>query len=142
MFGPLSFMLVGFGSDEPKPYLRDELMRLREKGLIRIVDLKVIKKSEDGDITAIEATDLSDEEKVELGAAVGALIGLGAGGEDGAEAGALLGAYAASEDGDDFNDEEIEDLAESIPEGTAAALLLIEHVWAKDFRDALRAEGG
>ena len=73
---------------------------------------------------------------------VGALIGLGFEGEAGLEAGAKAGAEAAADGISVFSDEEAWDVLEEIPNGSAAALLLIEHHWAVPLRDAVLRAGG
>ena len=70
-----------------------------------------------------------------------ALIGVGFDGEDGMEAGALIGAEEGA-DGHLIPDSEMYDVADSIPPGSAAALALIEHVWAGPLRDAIASAGG
>jgi hypothetical protein len=70
----------------------------------------------------------------------GALLGFGAEGEEGAEAGALAGASAA-EDGT-FLEDEVWYLAEHIPEGSSAAIALLEHRWAIPLRDTIQGAGG
>jgi hypothetical protein len=73
-----------------------------------------------------------------MGAIAGALVGLGAGDlEAGAEAGAAEGA-----DGHLIPDEEAWFVADTIPNGSAAAILLLEHRWAIPFRDAIVNAGG
>ena len=57
------------------------------------------------------------------------------------EAGALIGAEAGA-DGHLIPDGEMYDVADSIPPGSAAALALIEHVWAGPLRDAIASAGG
>src|SRR5439155_17500018 len=84
-----------------------------------------------------ERSDLSPEEAQEFGAMVGALIGLGAAGEEGMAAGALAGADAASEGVDVFSEETAWDVVEDLPKDSAAAILLIEHRWAIPLRDAV-----
>src|SRR5439155_4280796 len=89
-----------------------------------------------------ERSDLSPEEAQEFGAMVGALIGLGAAGEEGMAAGALAGADAASEGVDVFSEETAWDVVEDLPKDSAAAILLIEHRWAIPLRDAVARAGG
>jgi hypothetical protein len=88
----------------------------------------------------IERSDLSEEEAAEFGAVVGALIGFGAAGEEGAEIGAIEGAEAASEGG--MLEDQMWYIADEIPEGTAAAVALIEHRWAIPLREAIMNAGG
>jgi hypothetical protein len=78
---------------------------------------------------------------MEFGAYVGALIGLGAAGEEGAEAGALAGAEALA-DQQVFDDDQVWYVADAIPNGTAAGIALIEHRWAIPLRDAIARAGG
>ena len=69
------------------------------------------------------------------GAIAGALVGFGDGSDDDVEAGADLGA-PAMEDGHLIHDEEARHVAGTIPNGSVAAFLVLEHLWAIPFRDA------
>ena len=95
----------------------------------------------DGELVAIQWSDLSLPDAEELGATVGALLGLGFAGEAGAEAGAIIGADAGA-DGHLIDDDEVWDVADSIQPGSAAAIALIEHLWAAPLRDAITRAGG
>jgi hypothetical protein len=68
---------------------------------------------------------------------VGALIGLGIEGDKGFVVGAEASAQAAEEGLAVFSDEPEWDGLEEIPNDSAAALLLIEHLWAVPLRDAI-----
>jgi uncharacterized membrane protein len=138
--GPVQILVIGFDNTERGEPIRAELDRLREEGIVRLVDLLVVRKEADGTIERVTRSDLSEDELVEFGATVGALIGLGAGGEEGMEAGALLGADATA-DGvfDESNSWYVDD---AIPPGSAAAIALLEHRWAIPLRDTLRDAGG
>jgi hypothetical protein len=59
---------------------------MSEKKIIRVVELLAIVKDEKGKIVSVQLTELSDEDRIKLGAGIGALIGLGPAGEEGAEA--------------------------------------------------------
>jgi uncharacterized membrane protein len=126
-WGPVQILVVGFGStDNLKGEVLEELQRLREKDIIRLVDLVAVAKDMEGDVVALEASDLSFDQATEFGAIVGALIGLGAEGDE----------------GEFLGDEAVWSIADTIPNGTAAAVALIEHRWAIPFRDAVRRAGG
>ena len=58
-----------------------------------------------------------------------------------AEAGALLGAEAGA-DGHLIDDSEVWYVADTIPNGSAAAVILLEHLWAIPLRDAIVGAGG
>jgi uncharacterized membrane protein len=113
-----------------------------EKGMIRLIDLLFLWKDKDGNVTAMEATQLDEEEKMRFGAVVGGLLGLGAGGEEGVRIGMEEGALVAAQENYGITEEDILEITEAIPEGTAAALLIIEHLWAKSLKQALRDAGG
>ena len=140
-FGPVQMLVVGFEHGKFEGEILAELKRLREQDIIRLVDLLFVTKDDDGEITTVELTDLSPEESMEFGALAGALIGLGAAGEEGAEAGAVAGA-AAMEDGQAFSDQDVWYVADAIPPGTSAGIALIEHSWAIPLREAIERAGG
>jgi uncharacterized membrane protein len=134
-------LVVGFEGPEFKGEILEELKRLKDADIIRLIDLAVVKKDDEGNIETLHTSDLTQEEAMEFGAYAGALIGLGAEGEEGMEAGAILGA-AAMEDGEVFDDDQVWYAADAIPKGTAAGIALIEHRWAIPLRDAIIRAGG
>ena len=140
-FGPVQILVVGFDHPEFKGDIRAELERLRENDVVRLIDLIVVRKDDDGNIEKLQQSDLSQEELEDFGAIVGALIGIGADGDEGATAGAVLGA-AAMEDGHVFDAENTWYVDDAIPPGTAAAVALLEHRWAIGLRDAIQNAGG
>ena len=109
---------------------------------VRVIDALAVHKDADGAMEVAHLSNLTDEEAVELGSKVGALIGLGIEGEEGLEAGAVAGAEAAADGIQVFSDEDAWDVLEDIPNDSAAALLLIEHHWAVPLRDAIARAGG
>jgi uncharacterized membrane protein len=139
--GPVQLLVVGFENGKFEGNILAELRRLREHDIIRMVDLLFVAKDEQGDVAKVELSDLSQEEAMEFGALAGALLGLGAEGEEGAEAGAEAGA-AAAEDGSILDDDDAWYLADAIPPGASAAIALIEHRWAIPLRDAIQTAGG
>lgn len=139
-FGPVQIMVVGFKETNFQGQVLDELKRLTDEGIVRLVDLAVVSKDDAGEIAAVELSGLSAEESAELGALAGAMIGLGMDGEEGMEEGAIAGAEAAEEGF--IGEEAVWSIADAIPEGTTAAVALIEHRWAIPLRDAIRSAGG
>jgi uncharacterized membrane protein len=140
-FGPIQILVVGFDDPEFKGEIRAELERLRDNDVVRLVDLLVVRKDDDGNVERMQHSDLSQEELEDFGAIVGALVGVGADGEEGAEAGAVLGA-AAMEDGHVFESKDTWYVDDAIPPGSAAAIALLEHHWAIGLRDAIHNAGG
>jgi uncharacterized membrane protein len=140
-FGPVQILVVGFEGTSFEGRILPELRRLRDLDIIRLVDLVVVAKDTQGEIAGVEISDLSKEETEEFGAIAGALVGLGAAGEEGAEVGAVAGAESAADDGV-LGDEVMWSVADTIPMGATAAVALIEHRWAIPLRDAIRDAGG
>jgi uncharacterized membrane protein len=139
--GPVQMLIVGFEGDNFDGSIMEELDRLKEHDIVRLIDLMFVKKNEDGELETAHRTDLSPEEAEQFGAIVGALVGFGADGEEGAEYGAVAGA-AELEDGHVFDDDAVWYLGDAIPEGTAAAVALLEHRWAIPLRDKIAKAGG
>jgi uncharacterized membrane protein len=106
-----------------------------------VIDALAVFKDSAGELEAMHLSNLSEDEAIELGSVVGALIGLGFDGEIGAAAGAQAGADAAADGISAFSDEDAWDVLEDIPNGSAAAHPL-EHHWAVGLRDAVLRAGG
>jgi uncharacterized membrane protein len=140
--GPVQLIVLGFDQPDFHGEVIAELERLRESDTVRVIDALAVYKEADGEITVEHLSNLTQEEAIELGSKVGALVGLGIEGEEGFEAGAVAGAEAASEGIHAFSDEEAWDVVEDIPNDSAAALLLIEHHWAVPLRNAIASAGG
>ena len=139
--GPVQLLVVGFDQPNFTGEIIEELNRLRESDVIRLIDVLAVQKNLDGTLVALQWSDLSIEEAEDLGTTVGALLGLGVDGEEGMVEGAVAG-FEAGSDGHLIDDEEAYDIADSIEPGNAAAVALIEHVWAKPLRDAMARAGG
>ena len=137
--GPVQLMVLGFNDPQARGAIADELKRLRDSDMVRVADALVVVKDANGETAALETSQLTDEESVEYGALVGALIGLGEAGEQGMRAGAE---EAAADGFRVFSDEVTWDVMGEIPNGTAAALILLEHRWAIPLRDAIASSGG
>jgi uncharacterized membrane protein len=140
--GPVQLIVLGFPDPNFHGEIIDELEKLRQSDTVRVIDSLAVYKDADGEIEAMHLSNLTDEEAVELGSKVGALIGLGFDGEEGMDEGALAGAAAAADGIAPFPEEGAWDVLEEIPNGSAAALLLIEHHWAVPLRDAVLRAGG
>ena len=142
--GPVQLIVLGFRNPDFHGEIIAELERLRASDTIRVIDSMVVYKDADGELEVEHLSNLSKSEAIELGSKIGALIGLGIEGEEGAEAGAIAGAEAVDAAGGVhvLTDEEAWDVLEDIPNGSAAALVLIEHHWAVPLRDAVIRAGG
>ena len=130
--GPVQLLAVGFDPDARfEGRIMDELSNLERHETIRILDLLFVgKDAETGDLLAL------DYQGEELGAIVGALLGFEFEGEQPPDLSEIEGhAFGLS-------DREIQGIAASLKPGSSAGFLLIEHVWARDLKRAIRDAGG
>jgi uncharacterized membrane protein len=140
--GPVQLVVLGFQHPDFHGEIIEELERLRASDTVRVIDALAVYKDKDGELEVEHLSNLTQDEAIEFGSKVGALIGLGIEGEGGAAEGALAGAEAAADGVQVFSDEEAWDVLEDIPNDSAAALLLLEHHWAVPLRDAVVRAGG
>jgi uncharacterized membrane protein len=142
--GPVQLIVLGFNHPDFHGEVIAELERLRETDTVRVIDSLAVYKDADGELEVEHLSNLTQDEAIELGSKIGALIGLGIEGEEGAEAGAIAGAEEVAAEGgvNVFTDEEAWDVLADIPNDSAAALILIEHHWAVPLRDAIMRAGG
>ena len=142
--GPVQLIVLGFNHPDFHGEIIAELERLRESDTVRVIDALAVYKDADGELEVEHLSNLTENEAIELGSKIGALIGLGIEGEEGMEAGAIAGAEEVAAEGGVhvFTEEEGWDVLEDIPNDSAAALVLIEHHWAVPLRDAVVRAGG
>jgi uncharacterized membrane protein len=142
--GPVQLIVLGFSQPNFHGEIIAELERLRESDMVRVIDSLAVYKDAEGELEVEHLSNLSEDQAIELGTKIGALIGLGIEGEEGMEAGAVAGAEQVEADGGVhvFTEQEGWDILEDIPNGSAAALILLEHHWAVPLRDAIARAGG
>ena len=133
--GPVQLVAIGFSPDaEFEGRIMDELERLERHETIRILDLLFVgKDAETGDLLAL------DYQGEELGAIVGALLGFEFEDDGGRPDEALEGMQSHAFG---LSQTEIREIAASLRPGNSAGFLLIEHVWARDLKRAIRDAGG
>jgi uncharacterized membrane protein len=102
----------------------------------------LVAKDEHGALTQIRSTDFSQEETALFGALAGALFGFGAAGEEGAILGAVAGGLAAEGGEFGLDRDDMDEIADRIPRGTASAFILLEHLWAIGLKESLRNANG
>ena len=141
--GPVQLIVLGFDHPDFHGEVIAELERLRESDMVRIIDSIAVYKDAHGELEIEHLSNLTEQEAIELGSKIGALIGLGIEGEEGMEAGAAMGAEQAAADGIRvFAGAEEWDVLGDIPNDCAAALILLEHHWTMPLRDAIARAGG
>jgi uncharacterized membrane protein len=140
--GPVQLIVLGFSHPDFHGEVIGELERLRESDTVRVIDALAVYKDAKGEVEVEHLSNLTQDEAIELGSKVAALVGLGIAGEEGAEEGAEAGAKEAAEEGIDAFGGAEWDVIEEIPNDSAAALILLEHHWAVPLRDAIARAGG
>ena len=137
--GPVQVLVVGFSYGQHVGEILAELRLLCEQEPVRLVDVLLVSKDEDGRLTRMDLDRLADGEWSTFGELVEALIGFGASGEEGL----TVGADAGAADGADRADAgQAWAISDAIPAGTCAAVALIEHRWAIPLRGAIKRSGG
>jgi hypothetical protein len=115
--GPVDYIVVEFpaGKSNFTGEMAKELLALVDSGTIRVIDVLILTKNEDGSVEAMELSDI--EELGELQAVE-----------------AQLAELLAAED--------VENLAAAMDPGSTAGVLIWENLWAAPFASAVRHSGG
>ena len=140
-YGPIQLLVFVFENPDFNGQIRLELDSVIEKGIVRLIDLLFLWKDRDGSVVSMAATELDEKERIDFGAFIGGLIGFGAYGKEGAVAGMEAGALVAALENYGITDKDILEITEAIPENTAVAIFIIEHLWAKNLNQAISEAG-
>ena len=139
--GSIQLISIAFDGNQFKGEILPELERLKLEGIVRIVDMLLVRKDAVGDVMVTTASDLDWEEAVSFGAFIGSLAGFAAQGPAGVERGAIAGA-AELADGHLFDEDDLFRITQTLPNSMSAALVLFEHVWSRPLIEAvMRANG-
>jgi hypothetical protein len=116
-YGPIDFLALDFKTEQLKGEIIPELLELVKNKVVRVIDLVLIQKYEDGHHQALEMQQLSPDLLAlfdPLDVQISGMIQL----------------------------EDIANVAQAMEKGTNAALLLFENLWAIKFKEAVvRANG-
>ena len=124
MSGPVQVLVVGFEEPSLSGEILVELTRLGEAGVVRLLDVLLVTRAEDGALETLPPPPGAGPDLGELTAAF-----LQAENEE-------VGAGAAGSDPNAWS------LEEAVPPGGVAAVALIEHTWAQPLVGAIRRAGG
>lgn len=119
MSGPVQVIVVGFDEPSFSGEVLDELARLRDAGVVRLVDVLLVRRDRDGTFETLPAPSGADPG---LGRTAAEILG------------DPDGAGTPSDDG--------WSLADAVEPGGLAAVALIEHLWAAGLVDTIRRAGG
>ncbi|MGZ7006570.1 MAG: LuxR C-terminal-related transcriptional regulator [Ilumatobacteraceae bacterium] len=129
MSGPLQVIVVSFGPGADfQGRVLAEVDRLQGRGVLRLLDVLVVAKDEDG---TIQRLDVGDDE--DFGTLLASVVLRDRAG---------VVEPAADDDSIGFDPTDAWAMAESLLPGTALAFLLIEHAWAQPLLDAISETGG
>jgi DNA-binding NarL/FixJ family response regulator len=130
MTAPLQVIALRFSRDAgSEDRILAEVDRLRGRGVLRLLDMVFVAKSQDGTIERLTVGDGED-----FGSLLAAVVP-GANGDRPASPGSADGSAA-------FDRADARALADSLEPGTALAFLLVEHYWAAPLFDAIAGAGG
>jgi Family of unknown function (DUF6325) len=115
--GPVDWIVVEFPGSKFKGEIAPALQDLVERDIVRILDLLIMKKDDDGTLEAFELSDLDDTELGSLRSYETAL--------------AML-----------LSEDDVEAVAAAVEPGSTAAVLVWENTWAAPFGSAVRRAGG
>jgi hypothetical protein len=114
--GPVDYLIVEFpeGQQNFTGEAAAELLKLHDAGVIRIMDLVIMVKDDDGSVDAMELSDVED-----------------------------LGEFARIEEelAETLSADDVAELASVMAPGSVAAALIYENLWAAPFASALRRAG-
>jgi Family of unknown function (DUF6325) len=127
MTGPVQVLVVGFDRPTFSGDVLAEFTRLRDAGIVRLVDLLVLSRTEHG---AFETMALPEGVEADFGDLAASVLGQP---EESAEAEA---------EAPDVDSAATWSLADAIPFGSTAAVALIEHTWAAPLSAAIQRAGG
>ena len=116
-YGPIDFIAIEFKTDQLKGEVLPELLELVKNQIVRIVDLVIIQKDQDGNYQVLEIEELTPEIIAifdPLNVEISGIIQV----------------------------EDIEVIAGAMDDNTTAALLLLENLWAIKFGEAAVRSGG
>jgi hypothetical protein len=115
--GPVDWIVVEFPGSRFDGTIAPTLTDLVDRGIIRVLDLLMIRKDEDGEFEAFEISDLDDSEIGRIRELETAMANL-------------------------LSQEDVQSVAEAVEPGSTAALLVWENLWAAPFGSAVRHAGG
>lgn len=114
--GPIDYLAVEFPDGQLKGEGLRALLDLVDRGIIQVLDLRVVKREQDGSYTAAAVADFDGDGALDLAVFSGIESGL-------------------------LDDDDMREAAELIEPGSAVAVLLYENTWAGPFVSAMRRAG-
>ncbi len=117
VMGPVDYLVVLFPENRLTGAIAPEIRKLEDAGIVRVIDLLIIRKDSEGNIESFEVSEL------------------------GGEAEKAYQAFAPKTKGW-LSMEDAEAIGEDMPNGSVAAALLFENLWAIGVKKAMLEAGG
>ncbi len=114
--GPIDYLAIEFPDGQLKGEGLAAIIDLVDRGIVRVLDLRVVRKELDGTLTAATVADFDGDGVLDLAVFSGIESGL-------------------------LGDDDMQDAADLIEPGTAVAVLVWENTWAGPFVSAMRRAG-
>src|SRR3954464_10187344 len=134
-------LTLAFQGNRFKGEILPELDRLKAEGIVRVIDMLLVRKDSQGHTMVATASDLDFEEATALGSYFGALAGFATGGPEGFERGAIAGA-AELADGHVFDEDDIFRGPRALAPTTPAVMILLGHGGARTLPEAVARPSG
>ena len=138
MKGPVQVLVVGLDDPTYSGEVIAELSRLKDAGIVRLVDLLVVAHHEDGTLESVT----HEMVPAGFGELVTGVLAVPAEDTQATQAGAVQQTAEEPPGEDVFAGVATWSLDDAIPAGQTAAVALVEHVWAAPLRDAIVRNGG
>ena len=135
--GPLQLLLVGFETTERfRGEIAREIAQLRGRGLLRVLDARLMHRGDDGKLTEVDLNPLLADPPPQANP-IAQLLGTNGGGGNGG-AGPLEAWHRTA----GFAVADLRRLTDEIGPGEYSAVVLVEHLWAAGLRETVRRAGG
>ena len=140
--GPLQLVWVKFADEQRTGDIVQELKAVRKTGVIRLVDMLYVFKDLNGALQLKEVSDLAEAQKAEYGLILQGLLGMRAAHKTAGEVDKIAAAMSLSPGDFGLSSQQVQQMAQDLPNGGSAIMILFEHVWAVRLKEALFNAGG
>ena len=112
MRGPIDYVVVAFDGNKFDGSILAELEKQVEAGVIDVLDMALLMKDENGEVTLLSVENTEDE---------------------------VITTFVSSNgiSGDLIGDDDIDEIGELLDDNTSAGLLIVEQLWAKGLKQAI-----
>ena len=116
ILGPIGYLIVEYPGNTMTGNAFLELMSLVDRGLVRVLDLQFVMRTEDGSLAVMELSDIDADGQFDFGVFAGVSSGL-------------------------LDESDLNEAANAIEPNSSAAIMVYENRWAAPFAQALREAG-